>query len=116
MRPSAAVTSLCDELLIYSVISGWRRTEKQGHVGIFISDGIISRIIGSTSTICPESIFFSHYNRHYGFSSAVLGNAKQGISGKSSLYCIENVNFNFYNIFYSGVFLSTGTYADVYIG
>ncbi len=52
---------------------------RRTHVGIFRSDSIISRIVGNTGAICLEFIFFCHYNRHYGFSSAVLGKTGQGI-------------------------------------
>lgn len=78
------------------------------------SDGIISRIIGDTGTICFKFIFHSPYNRHYGFSSAVWGKARQRISRRSSMHCIENIIPDFLAVFYGSIFLSAGTYADIY--
>lgn len=73
-----------------------------------------SRISGNTSTICLEFIFHSPYNRYYSFSSAVLGETRQRIRGRGFMYCIKNVLPDFLPVFYCGIFLSTGTDADIY--
>lgn len=67
------------------------------------SDGIISRIIGDTGTICFKFIFHSPYNRHYGLAAQYGG--KQDKESVEEVLCIAlKISFLISLLFFMAAF------------